>query len=60
MFLNEEEEKTQNTKDSNKDYVHLYSLDLHKKNIVEYKSTKYLMKFQDIEEESEQFDVENE
>ena len=62
MFLHEEEEKTQtqSTKDSNKDYVPLYSLDLHKKNIVEYKSTKYLMKFQDIEEEPEQFDVENE
>ena len=55
MFLHEEEEKTQtqSTKDSNKDFVPLYSLDIHKKNIVENKGTKYLMKFQDIEEEPE-------
>ena len=37
MFLNEEEEKTQNTKDSNKDYVHLYSFDLHKKILLNIK-----------------------
>ena len=47
MLINEEEVDkihTQSTKDSNNDFIPLYSLNLHKKNIGENKSSKYLNK----------------
>ena len=62
MFFHGEEvdkTQTQSTKDSNNDYVPLYSLNLHKKNICEYKSSKYLNNFQDIYKDHEEIDFEN-